>query len=100
MINPAKQSLASAAKNAGLKDVSASVLEQDMTSLQKLHGIFVFDVRSGVDSPSHFTRNLNSVGQSGGNVLAPPRPPPSSRSRARGSGRLLAMTYIADARPI
>ena len=59
-VNPAKQSLASAAKEAGLKEVSAATLEQDMTSLQKLHGIIVFDVKSGVDSPTHFTRNLNA----------------------------------------
>ena len=31
-----------------------------MTSLQKLHGIIVFDVKSGVDSSTHFTRNLNA----------------------------------------
>jgi hypothetical protein len=60
VINPATQSFASAAKRAGLKDVSASELEQDMTSLQKLHGIIVFDVKSGVDSPTHFSRNLNT----------------------------------------
>jgi hypothetical protein len=60
VVNPANQSIASAAKEAGLKDISPATLEQDMTSLQKLHGIIVFDVKSGVDSPEHFTRNLNT----------------------------------------
>ena len=57
-INLAKQSIQSAAKSADLKGISSAELVQDMTSLQKLHGIIVFDVASAVDD--HFARNLNA----------------------------------------
>jgi hypothetical protein len=57
-INLAKQSIQSAANSADLKGISSAELVQDMTSLQKLHGIIVFDVASAVDG--HFARNLNA----------------------------------------
>jgi len=56
-INLAKQSIQSAAKSADLKGISSAELVQDMTSLQKLHAIIVFDVTSAVKH--HFARNLN-----------------------------------------
>jgi hypothetical protein len=56
-INLAKQSIQSAAKSADLKGISSAELVQDMTSLQKLHAIIVFDVTSAVQH--HFARNLN-----------------------------------------
>jgi hypothetical protein len=59
-VNLAKETIESAAHNAGLSGVSASTLIQDMESLQKLHGVFVFDVKSAVDSPQGFARNLNA----------------------------------------
>jgi hypothetical protein len=31
-----------------------------MESLQKLHAVVVYDVKSAVDSPQHFARNLNA----------------------------------------
>ena len=57
-VNLAKQSIQSAANSADLKGISSAELVQDMTSLQKLHGIIVFDVASAVDG--HFARNLNA----------------------------------------
>jgi hypothetical protein len=57
-INLAKQSIQSAADSADLKGISSAELVQDMTSLQKLHAIIVFDVASAVDG--HFARNLNA----------------------------------------
>jgi hypothetical protein len=59
-INLAKETAENAAKEIDLSGVSASALVQDMESLQKLHGIAVYDVKSAVDSPSHFARNLNA----------------------------------------
>jgi hypothetical protein len=56
-INLAKQSIQSAANSADLKGISSAELVQDMTSLQKLHAIIVFDVASAVKD--HFARNLN-----------------------------------------
>jgi hypothetical protein len=40
------------------RGVSAATLVQDMESLQKLRAVAVFDVKSVVDSPQHFTRSL------------------------------------------
>jgi hypothetical protein len=59
-VNPATGSLASAISKLGLKGASTSELVQQVNSLQKLHGVIVFDVKSEVDSPEHFTRNLNA----------------------------------------
>jgi hypothetical protein len=50
----------SAAHNAGLSGVSASTLIQSMESLQKLHAVVVFNVKSAVDSSTHFAPNLNA----------------------------------------
>jgi hypothetical protein len=59
-VNLAKESIQSAANRAGLKGVSASTLVQLMESLQNLHAVVVFDVKSAVDSPQHFARNFNA----------------------------------------
>jgi hypothetical protein len=59
-LNPAKGSIERAASKAGLSGISASALVQDVTSMQKLHGVIVFDVKSAVDSPDHFAPNLNA----------------------------------------
>ncbi|HEX8005936.1 MAG TPA: hypothetical protein VF482_05840 [Trebonia sp.] len=59
-VNLAKQTMESAAKEAGLSGISPATLVQDMESLQKLHGVIVFDVKSAVDSPQHFANNLNA----------------------------------------
>lgn len=50
----------SAANKIGLSGLSATTLVQEMESLQKLHEVFVFDVKSAVDSPQHFARDLNA----------------------------------------
>jgi hypothetical protein len=59
-INLAKQSLASAASELKVPGVDASVLEQEVQSLQKDHAIFAFDVASAASDPNHYTRNLNA----------------------------------------
>jgi hypothetical protein len=59
-VNLAKESIESAASKAGLSDVSAATLTQETESLQKLHAVNVFDVKSAVDSPQHFARSLNA----------------------------------------
>jgi hypothetical protein len=59
-IDLAKEAIASAAKKLSLKGVDASTLTQDMQSLQKLHAVFVYDVKSAVDSRQHFASNLNA----------------------------------------
>jgi hypothetical protein len=58
--NLAKETIESAARNAGLSGISANTLIQDMESLQKLHAVVVFDVKSAVNSPGGFARNLNA----------------------------------------
>jgi len=59
-INLAKESIQTAAHSIGLTGISASTLIQDMESLQKLHAVFVFDLKSVADSSSHFAANLNA----------------------------------------
>jgi hypothetical protein len=59
-INLAKETIESAAKKVGLSGVGAATVVQDMESLQKLHAVVVFDVKSAVDSPQHFANNLNA----------------------------------------
>lgn len=59
-VNLAKQTIESAASKIGLSGFSATTLVRDMESLQKLHAVFVFDVKSAVDSPQHFAPNLNA----------------------------------------
>ena len=59
-INLAKESIQTAAHSIGLTGISASTLIQDMESLQKLHAVFVFDLKSVADSASHFAANLNA----------------------------------------
>jgi hypothetical protein len=58
-VNLAKETIESAANHIGLSGVSATTLVQQMESLQKLHAVFVFDIKSAVDSPQHFGRNLS-----------------------------------------
>lgn len=59
-VNLAKETIDSAAKKIHLSGVSAAALIQDMKSLRKLHAVLIFDVKSAVDSPEHFARNLNA----------------------------------------
>jgi len=48
--------------------LSASEIVSDMETLQKSHAVFVVDVKAAVDSPQHFTPNLNAYcGDSGVN---------------------------------
>jgi hypothetical protein len=59
-VNLAKETIESAASKIGLHGISATTMVQDIESLQKLHAVIVFDVKSAVDSPQHFARNLNA----------------------------------------
>jgi hypothetical protein len=59
-VNLAKETIENAAGKIHLGGISASTIVQDMESLQKLHAVIVFDVKSAVDSPGHFARNLNA----------------------------------------
>jgi hypothetical protein len=59
-VNLAKETIESAARHIGLSGVSASTLIMYMKSLQSLHAVIVFDIKSAVDSPGHFARNLNA----------------------------------------
>ena len=59
-INPTTKAIESAASKAGLDGMSAATLDQDIASVQKLHGVIVFDVKSAVDSPDHFADNLSA----------------------------------------
>jgi hypothetical protein len=65
-INLAKQTEQQAAQKLGLQGVSANQLVQDMQSLQKLHGLVIYDVKSAVDSPAHFATTLNAYCTSSG----------------------------------
>jgi hypothetical protein len=59
-INLAKETIQAAASKAGLTGISATMLMQDMTSLQNLHAVIVYDVKYAVDSPNHVAPNLNA----------------------------------------
>lgn len=63
-VNLAEESVQTAAEKIGLKGFSASTLVQDMQSLQKLHAVFVIDVKSAVDT--HYGTNLNAYCSSSG----------------------------------
>jgi hypothetical protein len=59
-ISPTTKSIESAASKAGLSHISAATLDQDITAVQKLHGVIVFDVKSAVDSHGHVADNLSA----------------------------------------
>jgi hypothetical protein len=59
-VNLAKQTIDSAANKIGLSGLSATTIIQDMQSLQKLHAVFVVDVKSAVDGPQHFAPNFSA----------------------------------------
>ncbi len=59
-VNLAKETIESAADKLGLSGVSATTLVQDMESLQKMHAVIVYDVKSVVDGSEDFARNLNA----------------------------------------
>lgn len=59
-VNLAQETIQSAASKLDIHGISASTLIQDMQTLQKLHAVFVIDIKSAVDSPQHITPNLNA----------------------------------------
>jgi hypothetical protein len=65
-VNLAKETEQQAAQKLGLQGVSAEQLVQDMQSLQKLHGLVIFDVKSAINSPVHFATTLNAYCTSSG----------------------------------
>jgi hypothetical protein len=54
----AKQSIYSAVKKLGISGNAASVLEQDVQSIQTSRAIGVYDTASVTSNPNHFVRNL------------------------------------------
>jgi len=93
-INLAKQSIQSAANSADLKGISSAELVQDMTSLQKLHGIIVFDVASAVDG--HFARNLNAYCSTSGVTEAGAAGVPLVKAEAAAEFKNLDSTHITQ----
>jgi hypothetical protein len=59
-VNLAKETIESAASKIGLSGISSSTLIRDMEALQRLHAVIIFDIKSAVDSPVQFARNLNA----------------------------------------
>jgi hypothetical protein len=59
-VDLSKEAINSAASKLGVSGISSATLIQDMQSLQKLHAVFVADVKSGVNSLHHFAPNLNA----------------------------------------
>jgi hypothetical protein len=57
-VNLAKETIEKAAHRLGLSGISATTAVQDMESLQDLHPVIVFDVKSALDTPQHFARDL------------------------------------------
>jgi hypothetical protein len=57
-VNLARQTIESAAKKLDLSGVSATAVVQNMESLQKSHAVFVYDLKSAVDSPQQYARTL------------------------------------------
>jgi hypothetical protein len=93
-INLAKQSIQSAANSADLKGISSAELVQDMTSLQKLHAILVFDVTSAVDG--HFARNLNAYCTTSGVTQVGAAGVPLVKEEAAAEFQKLDATHIAQ----
>ena len=93
-INLAKQSIQSAADSADLKGISSAELVQDMTSLQKLHAILVFDVTSAVDG--HFARNLNAYCTTSGVTQVGAAGVPLVKEEAAAEFQNLDATHIAQ----
>ncbi|MBO0822056.1 MAG: hypothetical protein J2P26_14555, partial [Nocardiopsaceae bacterium] len=52
-VNLAKESIEKAAQRVALKGLSASTVAQAMESLQKMHGVVVFDVKTAESNPPH-----------------------------------------------
>lgn len=59
-INLAQETVQQAAQRLGLRGLSAQQLLQAMQTLQKQHALFVFDVKSGIDSPEHVATTLDA----------------------------------------
>lgn len=66
VVNLAKQTEEQAAKKFSLQGVSAAEVVQDVQSLQKQHGLIVFDVKSRLASSSHFATTINAYCTSSG----------------------------------
>lgn len=65
-VNLAKGTPESAARNAGLSGISTTALLQELESRQKAHGVAAIDVKSAVDNPQHYPRNLNAYCEASG----------------------------------
>lgn len=65
-VDLATQTIQQAAKTFQIKGISSSSIVQSMESLQKTHGIVVFDIASIDATSSHFATNLNAYCTSSG----------------------------------
>jgi hypothetical protein len=65
-VNLAQQTLKQAADKIGLHGVASATLMQDMEEFQKAHAAAVYDIKSAVDSSSHFATNLDAYCVSSG----------------------------------
>ena len=95
-LNPTKASLTAAADKAGVRGLSAATLIQDMASIQKLHGVIVFDVKSAVDSPEHFVPNLNAYCSASGVTDVGAAGVPLIKSAAAAEFAKLGATHIVS----
>jgi hypothetical protein len=60
VVNLAQESVQRAVQRINVQGISAQTLIKDMQTLQKLHALFVFDLKSVADSPEHFATNLDA----------------------------------------
>jgi hypothetical protein len=65
-VNLAKETPESAVRNAGLSGIDATAFVQELESLQTVHGVAAIDVKSAVDSPRHYPRNLDAYCEASG----------------------------------
>ena len=94
--NPTRGSIASAASKEGVSGFSASTIEQDIASVQRLHGVIVFDVKSAVDSPGHITPNLSAYCAASGVTDAGAAGVPLLKSTAAAEYGKVGATHIAE----
>ena len=94
--NPTQGSIASIASKAGVSGFSVSTIERNIASVQKLHGVIVFDVKSAVDSPDHVTPNLNAYCAASGVTDAGAAGVPLLKSAAAAEYGKVGATHITQ----
>jgi hypothetical protein len=95
-VDLAKEAIDSAASKLGLSGLSAAAIMQDMQSLQKLHAIFVVDVKSGIDSPQKFASNLNAYCVASGVTDVGTASIPLLKAEAAGEFEKIGATHVTQ----